>query len=290
MPPRHHCLAAALAALVAVTTVPQAGSCAEAPPDASASSFVTYRYVDPATGLEAFRLLIPKGWQVPTQSYFWTDSPLFLATNPPGSLRFGTLVAQPSDLDGAFTKLILPRFRSDVADLRIVGRENVPELAALAAGTPAPAVDARAEGGKIRVKYREGGPPYFIDYWFVDYVFSFRAREGQLDGLAKTFQTMIFSLRANPQWFAKVLNVKEALARLAIQGIHAVGRMGEIIARTGSQIREDQQRAWEQRQQVQDKIAQNFSDYVRGVDRYQDPNYNPNVGSNLHWNELPRAP
>jgi hypothetical protein len=101
---------------------------------------------------------------------------------------------------------------------------------------------------------------------------------------------MIFSLRANPQWFAKVLNVKEALARLAIQGIHAVGRMGEIIARTGSQIREDQQRAWEQRQQVQDKIAQNFSDYVRGVDRYQDPNYNPNVGSNLHWNELPRAP
>ena len=337
--------------------------------------FVTYRHVDLRTGLEAFRLLIPKGWQVegaiawsanpalpatsdfrihsqggseelrlfPTQSYFWTDNPLFLATNPPGSLRFGTLVAQPIDLDGAFRQLILPRFRPGVADLQIVGRERVPELAALAAGTATPGVDARAEGGKIRLTYREAGAareeeiyaavsqfrtdlpgsaisrPYFINYWFVDYVFSFRARKGQLDAFARTFQTMIFSLRVNPQWFAKVLNVKEALVQLAIREIHAVGRMGEIIARAGSQIREDQQRAWEQRQQVQDKIAQNFGDHIRGVERYTDPfsgkevelpsgyghawannlgeyvvtdnpDYNPNVGSNLHWNELPRAP
>jgi hypothetical protein len=74
-------------------------------------------------------------------------------------------------------------------------------------------------------------------------------------------------------------------------------------------------RAWEQRQQAQDRIAQNFSDYVRGVERFHDPiagrevelpagygrawannlgeyvvsdspSYNPGVGSNLHWQEL----
>src|SRR3990172_11642938 len=69
-------------------------------------TFVTYKYIDPMVGMEAFRLLIPKGWQVdggitwssnpalpaqsrfcffnpngseqveffPTQSYFWTDN------------------------------------------------------------------------------------------------------------------------------------------------------------------------------------------------------------------------
>jgi len=83
-------------------------------------TFVTYKYVDPMTGMEAFHLLIPKGWKAqgsiqwlanpalpaqshfrfynpsgsgefnlfPTRSYFWTDNRTFLASNPPGSLRF----------------------------------------------------------------------------------------------------------------------------------------------------------------------------------------------------------
>lgn len=122
----------------------------------------------------------------------------------------------------------------------------------------------------------------------------------------------------NPQWFAKVLNVKEALVQRATWEIQAVGRLGEIIARAGSEIREDQQRAWEQRQRVQDEIARNFGDSIRGVERYtdpfsgedvelpsgyghawannlgeyvvtDDPTYNPNVGSNPHWNAMPRA-
>jgi hypothetical protein len=159
------------------------------------------------------------------------------------------------------------------------------------------------------------GPQYFINYWYIDYIFSFRADRGKLDTRTKTFQTMIYSFRVNPRWFAKVINVKEILTQQAIKGIKAVGRMGELIAQAGSQMREDQQRAWERRQQAQDRIAQNFSDYIRGVDRYFDPHsgrevelpsgygnawsnnlgeyivtespgYNPNVGSNLHWKQL----
>jgi hypothetical protein len=29
----------------------------------NAQTFVTYKYIDPMTGMEAFRLLIPKGWR-----------------------------------------------------------------------------------------------------------------------------------------------------------------------------------------------------------------------------------
>ncbi|MFH1679913.1 MAG: hypothetical protein ABIH26_04635, partial [Candidatus Eisenbacteria bacterium] len=127
-------------------------------------TFVRYQYDDPQAGMEAFRLLIPKGWRAeggitwsanpalpaqssfrfhepggtaefdvfPTQSYFWTDNALFLGTNPPGTLRFGTLVASPVDLGTAFRSILLPQLRGRVSGLRIVEEKEVPELAELA--------------------------------------------------------------------------------------------------------------------------------------------------------------
>jgi len=331
--------------------------------------FVTYKYTDPMTGMEAFRLLVPKGWRVegaitwsknpalpaqsrfrfynpsgpeemnlfPTRSYFWTNNQLFLRTNPPGSLRFNSLVAKPIDLHAAFTQVVIPKARKNVSDLVILKEKNIPELSRLAAGNSVQGLKSSAQGGKVRIGYQERGkrmeeelyaavsqfviypePRYFINYWYIDYVFSFRAEKGKLDSRAKTFQTMLFSMKINPKWYAKVVNVKEMLAQKSIKEIKAIGRMGDIIAKAGSQMREDQMRAWEQRQQVQDKISQNTSDQIRGVDRYYDSRAgkevelpsgyghawsnnlgeyyvtdkagdNPNIGSNLHWEQLTPA-
>jgi len=344
------------------------------PTSADSQTFVPYRYVDPMTGLEAFRLLIPKGWNVegaitwsanpalpaqsrfrfygpgggeefnlfPTQSYFWTNNPLFLGTNPPGSLRFGTLVAEPVDLHTALTRIVIPGVRKNVTGLTVIHEQPVPELAALARGGPVPGLRASAEAGKIRIGYQADGKPmeeeiyaavshfvidqpgsmlarpHFIDYWYVDYVFSFKAERKKLDARARMFQTMIYSLKVNPRWFAKVVNVKEALAQQAIKGIKAVGRIGETVARAGSEMRDEQMRDWERRQQVQEKVVQNFSDHIRGVERFYDPHaekevelpagygmawannlgeyvvtdspsFNPNVGSNLHWEPMKPA-
>jgi hypothetical protein len=267
---------------------------------------------------------------------------MFLATNPPGSLRFGTLVAQPTDLHTAFTRVIIPGTRAKVSGLRIAEEKDVPELARIARGGPVQGVQASARGGKIRIGYAEKGtqfeeeiyaavsqfvthmpgsgysPAYFINYWYIDYVFSFRAEKGRLDSHSRVFQAMIYSIRVNPMWFAKVVNVKEMLAQQAIQGIKAVGRIGEMVSRAGSSMREEQQRDWERRQQAKDRIVQNFSDNIRGVERYNDPfagkevelpsgygnawannlgeyvvtespSFNPNVGSNLHWERLTPA-
>ena len=332
---------------------------------AGSEVFVPYRYVDPATGLEAFHLLVPKGWKVeggitwsanpalpaqsrfrfhdprsgaemnffPTQSYFWTNNAMFLATNPPGTLRFGTPVAKPLELREAFAKVVIPMALGQEGGARIESEKPVPELAAIAKGAATPGVAASADAGKVRVAYARGGRgveeeiyaavnqyrtnlgQYFIDYWFIDFVFSFRAEKGRLDALAKTFQTMIFSLRANPRWAGKVANVKEALARQYTAGIKAVGRVGETVARAGSDMREDQLRQWEKTQAAKDRLVENFSDNIRGVERFHDPHadkevelpagygiawannlgeyvvtdspsYNPNVGSNLHWEPM----
>jgi len=124
---------------------------------ANLQAFISYKYNDPMAGMEAFRLLIPKGWQTkgsitwvtnpalpaqshfrfynsdgteelnffPTQSYFWTNNQVFLYTNPPGSLRFGTLVAKPIDLRTAFSNIIIPNFRANVRNLKIIEMKEV---------------------------------------------------------------------------------------------------------------------------------------------------------------------
>jgi hypothetical protein len=328
-------------------------------------AFVTYRYVDPVSAMEVFRLLIPRGWRAegsvtwsadpalpahsrfrfynpkgfeelnfyPTRSFFWTDNRLFLSTNPPGTLRFGTLVSQPIDLHGALTRVVIPAARKGMAGTRVLTEEEVPELAELARGVPTQGVNTSAEAGKMRIAYGERGQQmeeefyatisqfrtdlggYFINYWYIDYVFSFRDQRGRLDSRTRLFQTMLYSLKVNRNWFAKVANVRELLAQRYMKGIRAVSQMGQTIAQAGSQMREEQQRAWEQRQQANDRIVQSFSDHIRGVERYTDqragrevelpagygnawandlgeyvvsesPSFNPNQDSSQHWERL----
>jgi hypothetical protein len=367
--PRPAARALALGLLVASVSLPPRRAGAE-----EAQTFVPWRYVDPMTGLEAFRALVPKGWRVegsitwsanpalpatsrfrffdpasgaelnlfPTQAFFWTSNALFLRTNPPGTLRFNTLVARPVDLDGAMAQMVLGRFRKGVSGLTVVDYRKVPELAQLARGQPVKGMRVTSDAGKARVTYVEGGkdleeevyaavaqfafdlpgggggPGYWIEYWYVDYVFSFRAPRGGLAARSKIFQTMIYSMKANPKWFAKVVNTKEALFAQMMQGVRNVGKIGSTVAAASSSLREDQMKDWERRQQVQDRVAQSQSDNIRGVERFHDPHadkevelpsgyghawannlgeyivtdspsYNPNVGSNLHWESMPAS-
>jgi len=242
-------------------------------------------------------------------------------------------------MKSAFKRIILPNFRSNVRKLRTISQQSVPELAKLVQGQQTPGVITRAEGGMIRIEYQDQRgvveeeiygtvsqyithqpgsyltPGYFINYWYLDYIFSFKSEKGKLRDHSRLFQTMIYSFRVSPQYFTKIVNVKEILAQMAIQRIQTTGRIGQIVAQAGSEIRNEQQKAWEQRQQVQKRIAQNFSDSIRGVERYHNPHtgkevelpasygyawannlgeyivtdspsYNPNTDSNLHWEPL----
>ena len=347
--------------------VPQAASAAT-PLKGGTHVFDTYEYTDPACGLEVFRLLIPKDWRVdgsvrwsmtpalpiqvrfrfynpkgaeelnffPTLSYFWTGNRQTLSLKPPGSLMYGSVVAQPIGLHAAFNSVVIPGARKNIQDVRTISEKDVPQLEALAKGAPAPGVQAAAKAGKVRIEYRQNGRLMeeeiyaavsqfvvntsrtdFINFWYVDHVFSFRAEKGKLDANAKLFQTMIYSVKLNPAWYAKVANVKEMLAKQEIEKTVRIGRIGDMIAKAGSNLREDQQRNWEAKQKTYDRIGQLQSDTIRGVDRYYDERAqkevelptgghawsnglgeyyctesasdNPNIGSNLHWEQLQRA-
>jgi hypothetical protein len=335
--------------------------------------FKTFIYIDQkGTGIEAFRMLMPSDWQFeggikwildnpsmpaiasfqvrnpkgmeefevfPNQPFFWTNNSMLLSMFPAGSRYFGNEVRSAVDALTALKNIVLPRFRRNFINLKIISEQKLPELArALGAGKQSqPGIISSADSAKIRIEYSRSGAtieeemygvvetisfPIQTMYgiatntiWFVDYLFSFKAEKGKLDSQAKLFQTIAFSFRLNPLWFSKYNQVIELLAKMQIQRIQSIGQLSRIISQTSNEISQMMMDSYTNRQKVNDGIAENFSQYIRGVESYynpiegksvelpsgyqnvwtnslgeyilsDNPNFNPNVGSNLNWQNM----
>lgn len=277
----------------------------------------------------------------PNLPFFWTNNPMILSTFPVGSRYFGNEVRQPVSPINALKGIVLPRFRGNVK-YKILSEQRLPELAkALGAGAQsAPGVTSSADGAKIRIEYQKNGvwmeeeiygvveqiqfsmPSMYgtiiNNNWFMDYLFSFKAEKGKLDSQSKIFQAMTYSFRVNPKWFNKYNQLVEYLVQMQIKQIQNIGEISRIISKTHNEISNQITQSYNQRQKVYDRIADNFSQYIRGVDKYHspidskpvelpsgyqnawtnslgeyilsdNPNYNPNTGSNLNWQKMERG-
>jgi hypothetical protein len=297
----------------------------------------------PATA--AMKLTNPRGSEqfelFPNQAFWYTTNQQMLYINPVGSRYFGCEVRPQMNAMQALHRVVLPRFRGNAGNLRVISEQEVPELVQIIKKTQQPQAGLRADAdaGKVRVEYTMNGKPMeeeiytavesytypiqswggtvYNTNWTVDYIFSFKAEKGKLDEAAKIFQTIIYSFRVNPNWYNKYTQLVNYLIQRQIQQIHSIGELSRMLAQTSDQIREDNMRQYYEREAIHDKISENFSDYIRGVDRYydpnvghqvelpagynnawsnplgeyiisDDPNYNPNIGSNLHWEQLER--
>jgi hypothetical protein len=294
-------------------------------------------------GTAAIKLSNPKGTEefelFPNQAFWWTTNQQMLYINPVGSKYFGCEVRPQMDAMQALHQVVLPRFRGNVGNLKIITEQTVPELTQLIKSTQKSqgGIIPNADASKVRIEYTDNGRPMEeeiyaavesyafpiqswggINYntnWTVDYIFSFKAEKGKLDAAAKIFQTIIYSFKVNPNWYNKYVQLVEYLIRQQIQQIHSVGELSRMLSQTSDQIREENMQSYYEREAIHDKISDNFSQYIRGVDEYYDPNlghavelpsgydnawsnplgeyiisdnpnYNPNVGSNLNWQPL----
>ncbi|MFQ6067668.1 MAG: hypothetical protein ACE5K3_10400 [bacterium] len=297
---------------------------------ATVTRFKTFKYIDKqeGMGIEAFRMLIPSDWQFeggirwildnprlpavagfrvgnpegeeqfevfPTQAFFWTDNETVLSMFPIGSRYFGHEVHPLVKPVEALKQIVVPRFRGNVSNLRIVNEKLLPELAeAVGAGTEAqPGVFSSAEAAKIQIEYDLNGigmeeEIYTViqshsfpiqvwgqmrthTLWYVDYIFSFKTEKGELDANSKTFQTIAYSFQLNPLWFSKFIQVVEYLIKNEIHIIKSWGELGRIISQIGSEIRDEDMDRWNQRQAAKDKMVDNFCQYIRGVEKYYNP-------------------
>ena len=142
-------------------------------------------------GIEAFRMLIPAGWEFeggvhwllnnpgmpavvacrafnphgaeafeifPNISCYWTNNQMVTMMFPIGSLYFGNEVRPPLPALQALQQLVVPRYRGQMPGLQIVQQEHLPDLPqAVRAGTPsAPGPVPQADGARLRLRYRQG--------------------------------------------------------------------------------------------------------------------------------------
>lgn len=290
----------------------------------------------------AFRIYNPAGLEefegFSNRCYFWSTNSGLLAINPPGSKYFGSIVARPVDAAAALREIIRSS-RGQYPDLSIVTVSDVPELveALGIGGQQLGPVTTEATAAKIRFIYTKSGIPMeeelygvveqvkfavqsmfgtqYNIWWYINYVFSFKGKTGQLEEQTKTFQAIASSFQINRQWQAKYNNVVEYLARQQVQRIRSIGEFSRTLSQMSDQMRSDQLQQFEQRSSVYDKVAQQHSDNMLGIERYYDPfeerevelpsgynnawcnnlgeyimtdnpNFNPNVGSNLTWKPI----
>jgi hypothetical protein len=289
-----------------------------------------------------FRVFDPRGtaeFEVfPNQNFFWTNNPTILSLFPAGSRYFGNEIRQPVPAQKALVAIVLPRFRQRYGGMKIIKQQDVPELAkAVGAGAPQAGATTSADAAKVRIEYQKNGVmmeeeiycvvetmtfstqsmygPVSSTYWFTEYLFSFKAEKGKGEPFVKVLQTIAYSFRLNPAWYAKYSRMIEYLAQRQIRQIQSVGQISRMLSQMSDQMSRENLAQFEKRQAVNDKLSENFSDYVRGVDKYIDPyegkavdmpsgynhawvnnngeyivtdnpNFNPNVESNLHWQEM----
>jgi hypothetical protein len=98
---------------------------------------------------------------------------------------------------------------------------------------------------------------------------------------------MLDSQRLNLHWFNKYNQVVQMLVQQQIRNIQRVGELSRYIAQTSSEIGDMMRKSYDQRQASQDRINRNFSEYVRGVETYRDPDRGGTVelpsGYNNAW-------
>jgi hypothetical protein len=151
--------------------------------------------------------------------------------------------------------------------------------------------------------------------WYMTYIESFRAEKGQLDSNSKVFQTISYFAKTDVNWLNKYNQVVEYLIQQQIQQIQSLGQLSNIVSQTSNEISDANYQAWQQNQDVKDELANDFSNSILGIDSYYNPitdgsvelpsgyssawtnslgeyilsdspNYDPNVESNLNWQQM----
>lgn len=340
--------------------------------EANAIRFKTYSYIDrQGIGIEAFRMIIPADWKFeggiqwildnpampavaafkvtnskgseeleifPNLMFFWTNNQMLLSTFPVGAKYFGAEVRPPANPIEFLQNILIPRFRGNAANMRVVETKPLPEMAQqLSKMQSQPGVSVSADGGKVKIEYQRDGKwmeeeiytviesftfqiqsMYGVIYntnWAGDYIFSFKAEKGKLDASSKIFQTMVTSFQLNPQWFNKYSQLTEYLIQNQIQQIRQIGEISKIVSQTNNEISDMIMSSYQERQAVYDRLSQDFSQTIRGVENYYDPvnqktvelpngyntgwvnglgeyvltdsySFDPNIGSNQTWQKM----
>ena len=256
-------------------------------------------------GLTGFEIL-------PQYAWVWSDDQFSQQSMQNSAANNMGCDANPLVNPGDFlSHMVLPRVRQG---MRVIAAEPLPGLAEAErqkiASTYAPLVQQgylrgfRVEAGRVRAQYQLNGQP--VDEWMSATIQTIAAPSAstaglmngntamtqnnfqvmaynvvgtwaparQLEAHARLFATMLTSLRGNPQYAAAVGAWLRNVANIQREG--AMDRQ-KIWREAQDYISNSIQQTYRENQVVQDRMAEQFGQTIRGVESYIDPRSNEKV-------------
>jgi hypothetical protein len=240
----------------------------------------------------------------PAYTWVWADDPGPLQMAARQTAAYGTRpcdIAAPMSASD-YLRRNLAKYRPNA---QVVGMEPAPKLletlqkqarqSEQAAAQYNLRQSVRPDAARVRVRYSVNGKPMeelifaatittatlgpsynartgqmaqAYSYSNVAYVTGERAPQGQVDASEKFFELVVGSSRVNPAWQARVTNNALAMQKIEQKGI---ADRSKIVAQNAEDIRKINQESYENRQRSQDRMSEQFSQTIRGVETYRNP-------------------
>ena len=208
----------------------------------------------------------------------------------------------------ALRKLAPRSYASPDVAVQFVEDEALPHLAAeMRQENPDTGPPPSADGARVRIRYSLDGRDMEEDifcvvsagttqtgsgllaeeqvHWVAESLFAFRAERGHLDAMARACMASVKSIRMNPQWFMayqaesrRILQeriaMQQALQQMAAaqrasfqRSMHRLSDVSRTISETGDMVMS----GYESRSASYDRMSDNWSEAMRGVDSYVTP-------------------
>jgi len=313
---------------------------------ASGVRLVPTEILDPNTGTQALRLLLPAGWKAEAR-FDWSSnatdpcrvivhicnpegpealtlypSLMFAAgareelarvfaqggmhpslayqraaqTYPEGSSYYGLEVrGMVGDRRQLVEQILLPRYKPEVRERRIVALENLPQLAEEAferdqanaqAFGAVPTKGIRYSGTRLRFDYALNGKPMAEEIYYVTYLMplsgvashwgirgpvSFRAAQSDLDRVLPVLRAVQTSVKPVPAWLVLARQVSQRLLQAAQQNqMLAVDQAMRAAERRGAFF-DSLYQQYQEREAMHDRVQEKFIQTIKGVEAYDDP-------------------
>ncbi len=232
----------------------------------------------------------------PAECFYWIEPRQNIAV---GARSLGMIYKPGVSIQDAM-RYVLSRYRAQAQNLQILGFRAVPNLASLHGER-----GVQGESVAVRARYHanghtideESGPQgtWYEFHRILGYVHSLGAVDGKLDSVHPILGFIASSARPDPVWQQHRQQIQDRIneqfnANLArgYAQIAAAGALSrQISANNDAMIRSmDAQRAATNRSM--DRINDNFSQYIRGTERVQDPYWGTSEQSytnKYHWTD-----
>ena len=257
-----------------------------------------------ADGRTAIEMFPGYNWQ-------WTEDPGMrqaLQANSQMMAQYGQHgceIAPPASASDFLRRYVLPRHR---ASAQVIGIEPLPQViqqlqqqgrqTEAAYARQGMKASIRADAARAHIQYSPNGQPV-VEEWVTavtvangtlgpsynvatgemrqsyfyncsgTLMFAERTLPGQLPATEKFFELVLSTVRLDPNWQNRVTQVAMNIQAAEIKGARD---RSAIITKNNEEISKIIKDGYEGRQRSQDRMAQQFSQLIRGVESYRNPN------------------